>query len=75
MSEGSIPRLEVEVRPEDFRKKHMIVSLNLRHVLISTIAEKRVWIWRAHDAEEEATDMVVQKRCAAGQKFECRDGG
>ena len=53
----------------------MIVSLNLRHVLISTIAEKRVWIWRAHDAEEEATDMVVQKRCAAGQKFECRDGG
>jgi transposase-like protein len=30
--------------------------------LVSTIAGKRVWIWRAVDDEGEVMDMVVQKR-------------
>jgi transposase-like protein len=34
--------------------------------MVSTIAGKRVWIWRAVDDEGEVMDMIVQKRRDAG---------
>ena len=34
--------------------------------IVSTIAGKRVWIWRAVDDEGEVMDMIVQKRRDVG---------